>query len=63
MQAPWIRTSQLICVVSSAFSLGLYILPFMGGRLDAGGLAAFIGFSASFVVFSALLLHGFWKTK
>jgi hypothetical protein len=63
MQTAWLKTSQLIVVVSSAFSLGLYLLRFMSGRWDGGDLAALIGFSTSLVVFSALLLAGFWKTK
>ena len=63
MQIAWLKTSQLFAVITSAFSLGLYILRFIGGRWDGGDLAAVMGFSTSLLVFSALLLLGFWKTK
>ena len=63
MQTAWLKTSQLIGVVSSSLGFGVNLPKFMNGRWDGGDLAALIGFSAAFVVFSALLLAGFWKTK
>jgi hypothetical protein len=63
MQTAWLKTSQLIAVVSSSFGFGMYLPKFMNGRWDGGDLAALVGFSTSLVVFSALLLAGFWKTK
>ena len=63
MQTAWLKTSQLIAIVSSSFGIGMYLPRFMNGRWDSADLAALIGFSVAFVVFSVLLLAGFWKTK
>ena len=63
MQTPWLKTSQLIGAVTSSFGLGVNLPKFMNGRWDGGDLAALTGFSVAFVVFSTLLLAGFWKTK
>jgi len=61
MQTAWLKTSQLIAVVSSSFGFGMHLPKFIYGRWDGGDLAALIGSSTCFVVFSTLLLVGFWQ--
>jgi len=63
MQTGWQKTFQLIAVVSSSFVIGMYLTRFISGKWDGGDLAALFGCGVSLVVFSILLLVGFWTNK